>query len=175
MSTSEIFAQPMIDTKEYMKECVKQLVELHNQGVLPDLNAKLKYSVYSIRESRFGGHKSIVLTTNDNHFVSVELGFIEIDGTRRIFPVTRNIDQNMRSKMEFHGYVTTTGITLIAKALAVMKHFGNYFKLWKNCQNFCNMYLEAIGLQLAQTLTDADKVGIAALIASFISAITLAL
>lgn len=45
-----------------------------------------------------------------------------------------------------------------------MKNFGNYFKLCNNCQDYCNYYLEEIGLGDAKTLTDGDKltlVGIA--------------
>ena len=165
----DVFAEPMLDADEYLEEYKQQLIELDEQGLLPNLNTKLKYKVYSIQGSSFGAHKSIVLTTNDEQFVSVELGFIVIDGRKHIYPVTKKIDKALKPKMEYLGVIEATGEDLIGKAVAVMKHFGNYFKFCNNCQNFCNMYTEAIGLKQAQTLTDGDKAVIIALIGGIIA------
>ena len=165
MSSSEIFAEPMIDTKEYLQKYKEQLIELKNKRLLPQLDLKLGYKVYSFRGSGFGAHKSIVLTTDDEHFVTVELGFIKVNGIKHIYPVTRSIDKSAKAKMEYLGEIEATGQELIGKAIAVMKKFGSYFKLCNNCQDFCNMYAEAIGLKHAQTLTDGDKVTLVALLA----------
>ena len=153
----DVFAEPMLVTKEYLEKYNQQLIELDRQNLLPDLNMELKYQVYSIQGRGFGAHKSIVLTTNDEQFVSVELGFITIDGRKHVYPVTRKIDKALKPKMEYLGEIEATGKDLIGKAVVVMKRFGNYFKFCNNCQNFCNMYTEAIGLKQAQTLTDREK------------------
>ena len=168
-SCNDVFAEPMLDADEYLKEYKQQLIELDKQNLLPNLNTKMKYKVYSIQGSSFGSHKSIVLTTNDEQFVSVELGFIEIDGLNHIYPVTEKIDKALKPKMKYLGVIEATGEDLIGKAVAVMKHFGSYFKYRNNCQNFCNMYIEAIGLKQAQTLTDADKAAIIAIIGGIIA------
>ena len=165
----DVFAEPMLDADEYLEEYKQQLIELDRQNLLPDLNTRLKYKVYSIQGSGFGAHKSIVLTTNDEQFVSVELGFIKIDGKKRIYPVTEKIDKALKPKMKYLGVVEATGEDLIDKAVSVMKRFGSYFKYCKNCQNFCNMYTEAIGLKQAQTLTDGDKAAIIAMIGGIIA------
>ena len=168
-SCNDVFAEPMLDADEYLKEYKQQLIELDKQNLLPNLNTKMKYKVYSIQGGNFGAHKSIVLTTNDEQFVSVELGFIEIDGLNHIYPVTEKIDKALKPKMKYLGVIEATGEDLIGKAVAVMKHFGSYFKYRNNCQNFCNMYIEAIGLKQAQTLTDADKAAIIAIIGGIIA------
>ena len=168
-SCDEIFAEPMIVTEEYLEKYRKQLTKLENQNLLPVMNQKLKYKVYSIQSEYIGGHKSIVLTTTDQHFVSVELGFQIVNGKKHIYPVTRKIDVALKPKMTYLGVIEATGEDLVAKAVAVMRHFGKYFKLLKNCQNYCNMYLEAIGLKKAKSLTDADKVAILGMIGGIIS------
>ena len=173
MSSSEIFAEPMLDTEDYLQEYKEQLIELHNKGLLPQLDRKQEYRVYSIRGSEFGAHKSIVLTTDDEHFFTVELGFTKVNGKNHIYPVTRSIDKSEKAKMEYLGKIPNATVKdLIGKAVAVMKEFGSYFKLCNNCQNYCNMYMEAIGLKQAQTLTDGDKLaGIAAAIVAFLFAL----
>ena len=159
----------MLDTEDYLKKYTEQLIELYDEGLLPDLNLEQEYTVYSIRESGFGGHKSIVLTTDDEHFVTVELGFIEVNGKKHIYPATRSIDKSAKAKMEYLGEIEATGQELIGKAVAVMKHFGSYFKLCNNCQDYCNKYTEAIGLKQARTLTDRDKVALAGIVAAIVA------
>ena len=168
-SGDDIFAEPMLDTEEYLKKYMQQLIKLGEQGLLPDLTETLRYKVYSIQGSRFGSHKSIVLTTNGEQFVSVELGFIEIDGRKHIYPATEKIDKALKPTMKYLGEIEATGEYLIGKAVEVMKHFGSYFKYRNNCQNFCNKYLEAIGLEQAQTLTDAAKAAIITIIGCIIA------
>ena len=169
MSSSDIFAEPMLDTDHYLQEYKEQLTELDKEGLLPRLNLKLGYKVYSLRGSKFGAHKSIVLTTDDEHFVTVELGFIKVNGKKHIYPVTRSVDKSALAKMEYLGKVEATGQELIGKAIAVMKKFGSYFKFCNNCQDYCNMYTEAIGLKQSQTLTDGDKVALAGLVAAIVA------
>lgn len=169
MSLTDVFAEPMLDSDEYLEEYKEQLTELDKKGLLPKLDATLTYKVYSIRGSQFGAHKSIVLTTDDKHFITVELGFHKVDGKKHIYPVTRQLDSSNKSKMEYLGTINAKGEDLIAKAVAVMKRFGSYFKFCNNCQNFCNMYVEAIGLKAGKSLTDGDKAAIAALLAGIIA------
>ena len=160
MFCNDIFAEPMLDTDEYLKEYSNQLVDLEKKGLLPRLDVNLTYKVYSIQGSEFGAHKSIVLTTDDEHFVTVELGFRTVFGKKHIYPVTRPLDKSMERKMEYLGTIIATGADLIKKAVEVMKQFGSYFKFCRNCQHFCNMYLKFIGLKQAQTLTDGDKLAV---------------
>lgn len=110
MSSSEIFAEPMLDTDDYLQEYKDQLTELNEKGLLPPLELILEYKVYTIRGNKFGAHKSIVLTTDDEHFVTVELGFIEVDGKLHIYPVTQSIDKSAK------GNINATGQELIGKA-----------------------------------------------------------
>ena len=167
-SGDDIFAEPMLDTDEYLEKYMQQLIKLDKQGLLPDLTETLRYKVYSIQGSGISAHKSIVLSTNDEQFVSVELGIDTIKGRRHIYPVTRKIDKDLKPEMEYLGVIEATGKDLIAKAIAVMKHFGRYFMFGNNCHDFCDRYLEAIGLKEAQTVTDADKVVISAIFARII-------
>ena len=160
MSLKDFFAEPMLESKEYLEEYMKQITELGKKGLLPDLDETLDYKVYSIRGSDFGAHKSIVLTTDGEHFLTVELGFLEVNGTKHIYPVTKPLDSSYKDKMTYIGTIEAKGADLIGKAVSVMKHFGSYFNLCNNCQDFCNMYLEAIGLGEAKSLTDPDKVAI---------------
>lgn len=160
MSLSDIFAEPMIDTEKYLQKYKDQLIDLHKKGLLPRLDVNLTYKVYTIRGSQFGAHKSIVLTTDDEHFITVELGFITVDGKKHIYPVTRELSKAAKAKMEYLGTINAKGEDLIGKAVAAMKQFGSYFKPCNNCQDFCNMYAKEIGLSNVQTLTDGDKVGV---------------
>ena len=169
MSSSEIFAEPMLDTPDFLQKYKEQLIELAKKGMLPQLDLKLEYKVYTIRGSEFGAHKSIVLTTDDKHFVTVELGFIKVNGKKHIYPVTRSVDKSAKGKMEYLGKIEATGQELIAEAVAVMKQFGSYFKLCNNCQDYCNMYAEAIGLKNAQKLTDGDKLALGGFLAAIVA------
>ena len=84
MSSTEMFAEPMLDSDEYLEKFKKQVNELKRKGLLHKFDATLTYKVYSIRGSDFGAHKSIVFTTDDKHFFTVELGFRVADGTVRV-------------------------------------------------------------------------------------------
>ena len=62
---------------------------------------------------------------------SVELGFITVNGKKHIYPVTRQLHPSNKPKLEGLGTVKAKGqhltvADLIAKAVAVMKQFGNY-------------------------------------------------
>ena len=158
VSGGVIFAAPMLDTEDYLNPYREQLVELHERGVLPNLHKELQYKVYSIRGHEFGAHKSIALTTNDENVFTVELGFIAVGGKKHIYPVTNYFSDPSAHAMEYLGTIKAKGICLIAKAVAVMKNFGSYFKFCNNCQDYCNKYTAAIGLKGAQSLTDGDQV-----------------
>lgn len=65
----DVFAEPMLDTEQYLEKYKQQLIELGKQNLLPNLNKKLKYKVYSIQGGNFGAHKSIVsqqMTSNSS-------------------------------------------------------------------------------------------------------------
>ena len=164
MSWTEIFAEPMLDSDEYLEKFKKQVNELERKGLLQKFAATLTYKVYSIHGSDFGAHKSIVLTTDDKHFITVELGFTVVNGKKHIYPVTRELHPSNKPKLEFLGTIDAKGQDLLAKAVDVTKRFGNYFKFCKNCQNFCDKYVEAIGLKKAKSLTEDDMSAIAAIL-----------
>ena len=107
---------------------------------------------------------TIVLTTDEKHFITVELGFTVVNGKKHIYPVTRELHPSNKPKLEFLGTIDAKGQDLLAKAVDVMKRFGNYFKFCKNCQNFCDKYVEAIGLKKAKSLTEDDMSAIAAIL-----------
>ena len=166
MSCSDVFAEPMLDTDEYLNKYVQQLVELDKKGLLPKLEDELQYKVYSIKGSGFGAHKAIVLTTDDEHFLTVELNFMVVHGVKRIYPATKCLSKSLKHKMQYLGTISAKGHYLIAKADAVMRHFGSYFKFCNNCQDYCKKYAAAIGLEGAQSLTDSDKVALTGLVAA---------
>ena len=175
-STNDVFAEPMIVSQKYLEKYMKQVTELGEKGLLPNLDETLKYKVYSIRGSQFGAHKSIVLSTDDKHFITVELGFDRDtpDGKTHIRPVTQEL--NKPDDLEYLGTIEAKGMDLLAKALDVMTDFGRYFKLSNNCQDFCNKYLEEIGLKKAKSFTDGDKFAIGAmLVAGVIALLAIAL
>jgi len=103
------------------------------------------------------------------HFVTVELGFMIVDGKKHFYPVTREPHPSNKPKLEYLGTTGAKGQDLITKAVAVMKTFGKYFKFAKNCQDFCNMYVEAIGVKGGQRLTDCNKVELTSMLAGIIA------
>lgn len=159
----------MLDTEEYLDKYLQQLVELDKKGLLPKLDEERKYKVYSIQGSGFGAHKAIVLTIDDEHFLTVELNFTEVKGVKHIYPATKALSKSLKHKMQYLGTITAEGRVLIAKAIAVMKHFGNYFKFCNNCQDYCNKYAAAIGLEGAQSLTTGEKTVLIGLVAAILA------
>lgn len=156
---NSVFAKPMLDDKRNLKKYAEQLETLAKQGLLPDLKKKMLYKVYSLQGTQCGSHKSVILSTDDKHFVTVELGFTSVKGEKRIRPVTKKINSSLRNKLIFHGTIRTTGDTLISQVITTMKNFGYYFKYDHNCRNFCNNYLKSIGLgdTKSQTLVAGDR------------------
>lgn len=164
---NDVFAEPMLeDDGTFLEKYVKTLRKLQNKGVLPsDLKKEISYKVYSVEGSSCGAHRSIVLSSDDKRFFSIELGFIKVDGTNRIYPVTREIDPGLQPKFAFHGTVTMSTGKLLGRAVAVLKKFGNYFKFCNNCQDYCNYFLESIGLGETKKMTDAQKTSLITLAA----------
>lgn len=73
-SCSGVFeANPVQTDEEAIAEYWTQMEELGEQGMLPDLEAAFEYHVYTIQGGGFCGHKSVVLSSNNIHFVTVEL------------------------------------------------------------------------------------------------------
>ena len=164
---NDVFAEPMLeDDKTFLQEYTKKLKELQNKGVLPsDLKKEIPYKVYSVEGSSCGAHRSIVLSSDDKRFFTIELGFIKVDGINRIYPVTREIDATHKPKFTSHGTVTMSTGKLLGHGVAVLKKFGSYFKFCNNCQDYCNHYLESIGLGKTKKMTDAQKTSLITLAA----------
>ena len=162
MSLSDFFVEPMLDDDKHLDEYFTQITELGKEGLLPNLDEPLTYKVYSISGGHFGAHKSIVLTTNDKHFITVELDFKTFAGKKHIYPRTRELPSSIKPHLTEIGEIKAKGLDLIVKAVAVMKRFGSYSKLSNNCQDFCNKYLAEIGLK--GSLTDVDKAAIVTIV-----------
>ena len=169
-SCNDVFAEPMLDDEQFLEKYSKKLRALQKEGHLPlDFNKEVPYKVYSFEGSGYGSHRSIVLSTDDERFFSIELGFIKVNGIKRIYPVTRKIDASFKPKFTFHGTVNMSTATLLSRGIATMKNFGSYFKFCNNCQNFCNYYLEAIELGKTKKMTDGEKAGIIAIASGIIA------
>lgn len=145
---SEVFtANAVLTDQKYIEEYWKQLDELNNEGMLPDLSIELQYYVYTIESGGFCGHKSVVLSSNNIHFVTVELGLCKENGNWYIRPVTNALPSKSHSKLLFQGKIAKTGYQLINTALDVMKKFGSYHRLFRNCHHYCDMFIKANGLK----------------------------
>lgn len=162
---TDVFAEPMPDDDEnFLQKYAEKLGKLQKEGHLPaDLKKEMAYKVYSIEGSSCGAHRSIVLSSDDQRFFSMELGFIVVDGIKRVYPVTQKIDSSYKSKLTYHGTVMLSTDTLLARGVATLKKFGGYFKFCNNCQNFCNYYLDSIGLAHTKKMTDNEKASVIAI------------
>lgn len=147
VTCSEVMeAKAVLTDQKHIDEYWEQLHELDRQGMLPDLQKKLQYHVYTIEGGGICGHKSVVLSSNKIHFVTVELGRYEEGENWHVYPVTKALKEEHSSKLTHHGTVRKTGRQLIDTALDVMKKFGSYNRMSRNCHYYCHMYIEAIGL-----------------------------
>ena len=167
--SKDVFAEPMLDDdKTFLEEYARELKALQDEGVLPsDLKKELPYKVYSVEGSSCGAHRSIVLSSDDQKFFTIELGFITVDGIKRVYPVTRKLDASLKHKFTSHGTVKLSTNDLLARGIATLKKFGSYFKFCNNCQHFCNYYLESIGLSKTKKMTDVEKTSLIALALGF--------
>ena len=50
MSSTDVFAEPMLDGDEYLEKYRKQLTKLGEKGLLPKLDATLTYKAEAISE-----------------------------------------------------------------------------------------------------------------------------
>ena len=166
---NDVFAEPMIERDGFLDSYVAKLNELRENRSLPDLKKEMAYRVYSVRGHSYGAHKSIVLSSDDERFFTVELGLITVDGKKHIYPVTRTWPASEKEKLKYHGTIEKTGLDLISTAIGTMKKFGKYFKYCNNCQNYCNYYMEAIGLEKQISLTDGDKTTLLAVIGGIVT------
>ena len=162
-----LFAYPMLDDPEFLLPFWTKLQGLEKEGKLPDLKKTMNYKVYTIRGSQVGAHKSVVLSSDEKIFFTVELSFnVAFDGKRRVYPATDTLPENITDKLEYHGMLHTSGADLFTKAVAAIKKFDTYFMFSNNCQNYCNMVLKMYGLNDAIAWPDQEKaVGLAALAA----------
>ena len=168
---NDVYAEPMLeDDKTFLKEYAKQLKKLQNKGVLPsDLEEEKPYKVYSVEGKSCGAHRSIVLSSDDKRFFTIELRLIkDADGINRIYPATNEIDATHKPKFTSHGTVTMSTGELLVRGVAVLKKFGSYSKFCNNCQDFCNYYLESIGLGKTKKMTDFEKIRLITLAAALV-------
>lgn len=63
-------AEVMLDDEEFIQEYTNQLDEERDR-LLSNLNQILCHKLYKIREQEIGAHESIVLSTENKHFVTV--------------------------------------------------------------------------------------------------------
>lgn len=146
-SCSGVFEANAVQTDdEAITEYWKQLEVLGEQGMLPELQQQLWYHVYTIEGGGFCGHKSVVLSSNNIHFVTVELNIRQKNGRLYVYPKTRALAQEHHSKLAYYGKVVKSGYQLIETALNVMIKFGSYNQVCRNCHDYCRMFIEAIGL-----------------------------
>ncbi len=166
MASCNVFAEPMLDDDNFLKEYATQLHALQEAGDLPsDLKKEMTYQVYSFEGSGsgYGAHRSIVLSSDGKRFFSMELRLITVDGINRIYPFTQKIDECYKGKLKFHGTVKMSTGTLLSRGVTILKEFGNYFMPCNNCQDYCNYYLEAIGLGDTKMMTDGQKASLISL------------
>lgn len=167
-SCDNFFAKPMIEADDFLEVRKEQLIEQGKNEWL-DVDSKRKYKVYSLRQKQKGAHKSIVLTPNDERFLTVELTIAEFDGYKRTFPFMRPIPKSWKKKMTYLGEVEATGRELIRKAIKAMENFGFYCKPCHNCQDYCNKYVKEIGLSWkGYELTDGDRATIAGVLGAIV-------
>lgn len=131
----------------------KQEEKLRNQGFLPsDMRQNLEFMVYWLQGSKFWSHASIVFTSDKKHYVTAELQWYFIDGTRHVLPwanyfFDESIVASTRRNLTRIGTVKMTAQELIDAGIAAMKKFGKYHRYTNNCQNYCNLVLEEIKLK----------------------------
>lgn len=140
-------AEAFLDDDYHLKLYAEDLWKLEKDGYLPNLTTAIHYHFYTIQASGLYGHRSVVLSTNYHHFVTLELGFWYENGKNYVLPVTRALNNVHRSKLHYCGTIYTTGEQLINQALVSMKAFGFYSQACNNCHHLCDTFLVAIGLE----------------------------
>jgi hypothetical protein len=124
------------------------------------LNIHLKYDVYVYR----GGfsrdfHDQVVLRAkeyNNLGFVTMELGKNESSQI-----VAKSIMfQGDKSKLEHKGTIEGCLEDFAVLAMDILISMGRYALVGNNCQNFCNKFLEKVGLEDGQYMTTAKKAAI---------------
>jgi hypothetical protein len=117
------------------------------------LNIHLKYDVYVYR----GGfsrdfHDQVVLRAkeyNNLGFVTMELGKNESSQI-----VAKSIMfQGDKSKLEHKGTIEGCLEDFAVLAMDILISMGRYALVGNNCQNFCNKFLEKVGLEDGQYIT----------------------
>ena len=97
------FANAMVDVSQAKEDLWNRLVDLKKQGCLPDLQKKMKYKVYSFRGSECGAQMSIVLSADNENFVTVELIVDTVDGKKYTILLTRPLAKSLVRKMSILG------------------------------------------------------------------------
>lgn len=107
----------------------------------------------------FLGSERIVLSHEDKFF-TLELNFKEsgckVCGKMAVYPLTR-VYEAPKEILERCGEVTESARVLLTRGCNMASDFGHYNMVFNNCQNFCNKYLDHIGLGQQKKPTDLQK------------------
>ena len=110
------------------------------------LKKRMKFSIY-LYEGGFQGllHDRIVVKSSKYGFVTLELGRTSGSGNV-ILPVCQNLDEDSTDpdKMILKKEVECTFRELAEKADECWNKMGSYSMLERNCQDFCNHFLESV-------------------------------
>ena len=140
-----------VDPKKTFVDKLKET----NYGVV--IEETLEYDVF-VHRSTFADnfHHKIVLKANQYKlgYVTVELG--KNDNYSQILAQSL-VYQGDVSELEFKGTVTATLRQLADIAMEILVEMGDYRLAGNNCQNFCNKFLERVGLVDGKYMTTAKK------------------
>lgn len=151
-------ADAFVDNDDTAELLQRQQEKLARDGFLPaDMNECYNFDVYWL-QGRFARHASIVFTSNGEHCVTAELQWYTGTGTHTCLPWANGfkMSEHRHRRMERRGTVWRSARQIIKAGIRAMKRFGEYGKLTNNCQDYCNLVLDELGLQ--QRLTDTDRV-----------------
>ncbi len=152
-------AEAFLDNDNTTEILGKQQKKLAEEGFLPsDMDAVCTFHVYWL-QGDFAKHASIVFTSNNEHCVTAELQWFTPPPTFQHtclpwangFLLSQN--QSRTSKMTKCGTVRRSARQVILAGIQAMRRFGSYGKYTNNCQNYCNLVLEVLGLSTQWTDT----------------------
>ena len=145
----DFHAKPFVWSDE-AKQDIKDTWREIDDALPCDLKAPYLFTVYWWSSTYT--HTSLVFTSDEHHFCTAELGFSgsEADGTLRVRPYSEALDrervERCRGGWKKIGHVYRSTNDLISTGLQEISKFGAYHKIKNNCQDYCNLLLEELGL-----------------------------
>ena len=140
-----------VDPKMTFEDKLKET----NYGAV--IEETLEYDVFVHRSTLTDNfHHKIVLKAKQYKlgYVTVELG--KNDNYSQIVAQSL-VYQGDEGDLEFKGSVTATLRQLADIAMEILVEMGEYRLAGNNCQNFCNKFLERVGLEDGKYMTTAKK------------------